>query len=257
LKTCYTTAALIVLCGYVPAWTDDGHAIYGTWKADFTKFTQSPPSQLTIHIEGDACELTGSVGTPPQKYRLGAASENGRPTMRRVDARTLETTGYTNGQPIGTTTYTVSENGQQLVHVFRGKPIDGDLTIVSRRVGGSPLNRLEGTWRADHFSRSKPLFAKLRAVDGGVEFEGYAGSGSTSYVATFDGKGVPDKTGTYTVTVERPDSKTLLVSRKAQSGLFVVSETWRVSENGLTLSLTSVAERQGVKLTNTLAFDRE
>lgn len=95
MKNRYTVAALIIFCGHTPAWTADTHAIYGAWKADFTKFTQSPPNQLAIHLEANACEITSSIGTPPQKYRLGAASEGGRPTMRLVDARTLELTRQT------------------------------------------------------------------------------------------------------------------------------------------------------------------
>jgi hypothetical protein len=115
----------------------------------------------------------------------------------------------------------------------------------------------EGTWQFDHSTRSTPTFAKFSPVDGGVEFGGYAGAGSASYVLKFDGKEAPDKITGGTVTLQRPDSKTLLVSRKAQNGSFVASETWRVSEDGRTLTLTTVAERQGVKTTNTLVFDRQ
>jgi hypothetical protein len=256
MKIYSTAVAVILFSAITPAWSEDAHAIYGTWKADLTKSTQTPPNRMTIHLDGEICEVKQSSGTS-RTYRIGAASENNQPAMRRVDARTLEVTRRTISQAINTTTYTVSPDGRQLTETIAGQAADGKplaTSAVYHRVAGSPLSVPEGTWESDPTSRrsNRPIYAKFKAIPGGIEVE----FGTVSYAAKFDGTEAPFKVGaTGTVAVQRQDARTILVIRKGPNN--VLNEKWEVSEDGRSLMLTSVMEGLGAKTTSTLLFERQ
>jgi len=193
-----------------------------------------------------------------QRYRLGAPLENNQPAMRRVDTRTLEQIRYTSDRSIHTTRYTISEDGRQLTESNAGKAADGTALAISstyHRVGGSPLSGHEGTWEHDAGSTrsNEGIFARFKAIPDGIDVE----AGSVSYAAKLDGTEAPFKNGaTGTVAVQRSNANTILVMRKHPNGLRI-SEKWEVSEDGHTLMVSSVWERQGVKITSTSFYVRQ
>lgn len=215
----------------------------GTWQLDPAKsqlngntmaFGKSSDGMMTLTADGHTDKFKTDGNQYPTWY-------GGQAIWKQIDDHTWESTGYLNGQNLGTDTMTISSDGKTLTDVSKGTFPSGkafDDTTVYNRLGEG--TGLVGEWRSTRTSQGETQTMTFRNDGNGLVWE--IPDLKASVPVRFDGQDTPVQGPavppglTLAVTRQGPDS--LRVVEKIKGEIVFAAED-KVSSDGRTLTSTA------------------
>lgn len=253
--------AIIALCA-AAAPAPAGSPFDGTWRPDPQKADPARKPDVFTLGQGlfgcESCTPPYSIKADGQDQAVSGASYFDTMRITVVDPHTVQRVARKDGEPVMTSTLTVSADGASLLEsqvLFGMGPAPIELTIKSRRAAPAQpgAHLLSGAWRR--------LEADLTHHDEDTTFRLKAGTLSMndcmgrSFVAKLDGTDAPYVGDSHvsTVSLKSPDPRTIEEYDKKDDKVVKISR-WSIEPDGKTMHVRfddthgKVQEQTGHKL---------